>query len=533
MQTVESAVATLDSGPAAVATLDSGPAARADLDRFFVSGIAWTSVVTWLSQIVSWGSTLVVVHYLAPTDYGLVGMALLYLGIVQMASELGLGAAVVRYRDLTSEQIAQFNALSVIAGACGVLLSMIVAVPMGHFFREPRLPPVVVVMSLAFFISGFRIVPQALMQKRLEFKKLALIEGTQSLIGAVCTLVMAVAGFGYWTLALGMVITSTIYSALVVANTPTGFRRPQFAAIRQPFTFSSHMLITRFAWYGYDNADFAVIGRVLGTQALGAYTIGWTLSGMAVEKITALIGRVTPAFFSAVQTDLAELRRYLLVLTEGLALLTFPASIGLALTAEEIVRVALGEKWAVAIVPLRLLAILATIKSVSPLIPQVLAAIGEARTNMRISLMTLVVLPTSFLIATRWGIAGVAVAWLVLGPVMLAPLMIKAFRLIEMPATQYFRALWPATSACIVMTISVMLVDRLFLGHASLAVALAAKIGVGAASYVAAMFGLHHQRIAAIRQAIPSLRRKSEPAPVNAAHLPPVTSAPTASAATV
>lgn len=515
MQTAESA---------GVAAIETVRPARADLDRFFLSGIAWTSVVTWLGQIVSWGSTLVVVHYLVPTDYGLVGMALLYLGIVQMASELGLGAAVVRYRELTDDQIGQFNALSVIAGACGVLLSMAVAIPMGHFFREPRLPLVVVVMSFAFFIAGFRIVPQALMQKRLEFRKLALIEGTQSLIGAVCTLIMAVTGFGYWTLAFGMVITSAVYSVLIVANTRTGFRRPQFSAIRQPFTFSSHMLITRFAWYGYDNADFAVIGRVLGTQALGAYTLGWTLSGMAVEKITALIGRVTPAFFSAVQTDFAELRRYLLVLTEGLALITFPASIGLALTAKEVVRVALGEKWAVAIVPLQLLAVLATIKSVSPLIPQVLAAIGEARTNMRISLMTLVVLPTSFFFATRWGIAGVAMAWLVLGPVMLLPLMIKAFRLIEMPASQYLRALWPATSACIVMAVAVLFVDKVFLAQASLGVALVVKVLAGAISYVAALFALHSRRISVIRRSIPALRKKS-PAPPAQAEPDPVPAA--------
>ena len=490
----------------------SRPVARGELDRSFVSGIAWTSVVTWMSQIVSWGSTLVVVHYLAPTDYGLVGMALLYLGIVQMASELGLGAAVVKYRELTPDQIGQFNALSVVAGACGVVLSMLVSIPMGHFFREPRLPLVVVVMSFAFFISGFRIVPQALMQKRLQFRKLALIEGTQSLIGAVCNMTMAVLGFGYWTLALGMVITSTAYSILIVTQTPTGFRRPRFSAIRQPFTFSSHMLITRFAWYGYDNADFAVIGRVLGANALGAYTIGWTLSGMAVEKITALIGRVTPAFFSAVQTDFAELRRYLLVLTEGLALLTFPASIGLALTAEEIVRVALGEKWVVAIVPLQLLAILATIKSVSPLIPQVLAAIGEARTNMRISLMTLAVLPTAFLIATRWGIAGVAMAWLVLGPVMLSPLMIRAFRLIQLPAGSYFRALWPATSSCLVMAAAVIVVNRLFLSHSPLYVALIGKVAVGAVSYAAALLLLHGKRVAAIRKVLPTLRKKPEAA---------------------
>lgn len=503
MQNVETAYVA-DLHPARTVT-------RADLDRSFVDGIAWTSIVTWLSQIVSWGSTLVVVHYLAPTDYGLVGMALLYLGLVQMASELGLGAAVVRFRDLTIDQIGQFNGLSVIAGGCGVLVSLAVAIPIGHFFREPRLPLVIAVMSSAFFISGFRVVPQALLQKRLEFRKLALIEGTQSIVGAASTLTMALLGFGYWTLAFGMVISATVYSVLVVLQNPTGFRRPRFAAIRQPFTFSSHMLVARFAWYGYSNADFAVIGKVLGTTALGGYTLGWTLSGMAVEKITALVGRVTPAFFSAVQNDLPELRRYLLLLTEGLALLTFPICIGLALIADEIVRVVLGPQWTIAIVPLQLLAILATMRSVQPLIPQVLAAIGEARANMRNALLTLFVLPAAFFLATRWGIAGVAGAWLILGPLTLSPLVVRAFRLIEMPAGIYFGSLWPATSSCLVMACAVISVDRAFLGSVPPSVSLITKILIGAVSYATALFVFHRKRFLILREFLPLLRGRQSP----------------------
>jgi O-antigen/teichoic acid export membrane protein len=484
---------------------------RADLDRSFVDGIAWTSIVTWLGQIVSWGSTLVVVHYLVPTDYGLVGMALLYLGLVQMASELGLGAAVVQFRELTTDQIRQFNGLSVIAGACGVLVSLAVAIPMGHFFREPRLPLVIAVMGSVFFISGFKIVPQALLQKQLQFRKLAVIEGAQSLVGAASTLTMAVLGFGYWTLVFGMVISATVFSVLVVLQNPTGFRRPRFASIRLPFTFSSHMLVARFAWYGYDNADFAVIGKVLGTTALGGYTLGWTLSGMAVEKITSLIGRVTPAFFSAVQNDLEEMRRYLLLLTEGLALLTFPMCIGLALTARDIVRVALGPQWTIAILPLQLLAILATIRSVQPLIPQVLATMGEARTNMRNALLTLLILPGAFFLATRWGIAGVASAWLILGPLTLSPLMVRAFRLIKLPPGSYFGSLWPATSSCLVMACAVITVDRAFLGSAPLHVSLITKILIGAASYVIALFVIHRKRLLVLREVFRLFRGRPSP----------------------
>ena len=489
--------------------------ARADLDRSLVGGIAWTSGVTWLSQILSWCSTLIVVHYLAPTDYGLIGMALLYLGLVQMASELGVGAAVVRFRDLTAAQIGQFNGVSVIAGGLGLLVSLTVAVPFGHFFKEPRLPVVLVVMSSAFVISSFRVVPQALLQRRLQFRKLAVIDGVQSIVGAFCTLALAVLGFGYWALALGFVISASVYAILVVIQNPAGFRRPRLASIRQPLTFSGHMLLSRFAWYTYSNADFAVIGKVLGGAALGAYTLGWTLSGMTVEKITAVIGRVTPAFFCTVQHDLVALRRYLLLITEGLALVTFPACIGLALVANDFVRSVLGERWIVAIVPLQLLTVVATFRSVQPLIAQVLFAIGESRLAMRNAMLTALVLPLSFVVASHWGISGVAGAWLIVGPLMFSPLLLRTLRLIELPAKQYFTSLWPATSGCLVMACAVISVNRAFLGPAPAYASLIIKIVVGALAYAATLFTFHRTRIEIVRGMLRMLRER-RPAVVSA-----------------
>jgi teichuronic acid exporter len=482
--------------------------ASVDLDRSLAGGIAWTTGVTWLSQVLSWGATLVVVHYLAPTDYGLVGMALLYLGLVQMASELGVGAAVVRFQDLTTDQIREFNGLSIIAGGLGFVASLAVAIPFGHFFREPRLPLVLVVMSAAFVISAFRVVPQALLQRRLQFRKLAIIEGTQSIVGACSTLTMAVLGFGYWALALSFVITATVYAIIVVIQNPIGFRRPRLVSTREPLTFSIHILLSRFAWYAYSNADFAVIGKMLGGAALGAYTLGWTLSGMTVEKITAVIGRVTPAFFSTVQNDLAALRRYLLLITEGLALLTFPACIGLALVANDFVRLALGERWVAAILPMQLLAVLATLRSVQPIIAQVLFAIGESRLAMRNAMLTALVLPVCFVLASHWGISGVAGAWLIVGPLMFSPLLLRTLRRIELPAKQYFISLWPASSGCLIMVCAVISVSHVFLDGTPTSAALIIKIGTGAVAYSATLLAFHRARIVILRKMLRKLRER-------------------------
>lgn len=491
--------------PVQTVTPERDQGAAADLDRSLAKGIAWTSVVTWLSQILSWGSTLVVVHYLAPSDYGLIGMALLYLGFAQMASELGVGAAIVQFQKLRDDELRQFNSVSILAGVVCVLVSVAAATPLGHFFREPRLPMIILVMSSNFVVSAFRVVPQGLMERRLQFRKLALFDGTKSIVAATATLTMAMSGFGYWTLALGPLIGATVYAVLVVSQNPVGFRVPRLATIREPLTFSSHMLVSRFAWYGFSNADFAVISKTLGSTALGAYTIGWTLSGMAVEKITALVGRVTPAFFSAVQNDIAALRRYLLLITEGLSLVTFPVCIGLALIARDVVLLAMGERWTPAIVPMQLLAVVATFRSVQPLIPQVLVALRQSRHNMNNTLLTVLVLPLGFYIASRWGIGGVAVAWLIMYPILAAPLFVRTFRMIELPVRKYVDSLWPATSSCVVMAGAVALVGVAFPGGPSY-MALFTKILVGGVTYAGTLLVLHRQRVLVLRDLMRLLR---------------------------
>jgi len=494
----------------------ASPAARLERDRSFISGIAWTSMTTYLAQILTWAATLFVVHYLGPNDYGLVGLAALYLGLVQMGSDLGVGAAVITFRDLSSSEIAQFNTLALVAGVLCVLLSFAAAAALGQFFREPRLPAIVAVMSLTFLIASFRVVPLAMMQRDLAFRRLAFIDAAVAIIGSLASMSMAVSGFGYWTLAIAPLVNSLAQTVLVVAHRPHRFERPRLDSIRKPLVFSSHTLATRFTWYGYSNADFFVIGRFLGKTALGAYTLGWTLSGVAVEKVTAMIGRVTPAFFSSVQSDAAELRRYLLLVTEGLSVITFPMCIGIALVAEDLVHVALGPAWETAVLPLRWLAIFSAFRSVQPLFPQVMSAVGEARANMKNAVLTVCVLPIGFYVATRWGIVGVARAWTVLAPLLFLPLYHAVRRKVQFSTRQYIGALWPAASGCAVMALVVEPINRVGLGSTHPMVALVAKVIIGVLAYAGAMLIFHRQRVAKLRVILSTIRSGRVPSPEDA-----------------
>jgi PST family polysaccharide transporter len=310
---------------------------------------------------------------------------------------------------------------------------------------------------------------------------------------------------------------------LVVIANPLPFRRPKLDSIREPFAFSRQTIFTRFAWFGYSNADFFVISKMLGKAAMGTYVLGWTVAGTAVEKVTALVGRVTPSFFSTLQDDLPALRRYLVLITEGLALLTFPVCVGLALLAHEIV-IIIGPQWEAARFSVMVLAILATVRSIDPLVQQVLAAIGETRVNLENAIVTVCILPLGFILAAGgWGINGVAVAWLVLGPLLFGRLLFRALRRIGLPAREYFGALWPAVSGCLVMSVGVMAVKRALMGGGSLYGSVIVQILTGVVCYAGTLLLLHRGRVLKLRGVLSVLRAPNPGLADTAPTVPPVT----------
>src|ERR1700678_2299808 len=179
------------------------PTDRKSLDKALVGGFAWTAGVKWCGQIISWIISIVVARLLTPADFGLVGMAAIYLGLITLFSEFGVGTAIITLRDLGDETLAELHTASLMLGVLAFLLSCALATPLGLFFHEPRLPLVLIVTSTGFILLGYRTVPFSLLQKEMKFKLLAFLDGFQLLSQAITTGTLAVLGFKFWSLVLG------------------------------------------------------------------------------------------------------------------------------------------------------------------------------------------------------------------------------------------------------------------------------------------------------------------------------------------
>jgi teichuronic acid exporter len=465
------------------------------LDRSLVSGIAWTGGMKWATQILSWAATLVVARILSPSDYGLMGMAAVYLGLVTLVNEMGLTSAILRYRDLTDDQIARVGGFGMIVGLCLAALSVAISPIIARFYAEPAVATIVAMLSLNFIFGSIGVLPRSLLARDLAYPRLAAIDGITNVAQMVTTLALAIAGFRYMALVYGSLVGSASGALLAFWFRPHRLAWPSaFGTIAGTLHVGWHIVVGRLAWYTYQTADFATVGRVLGKQALGAYTLGWEIATMPVERISSLVGSVTPGVFSAVQGDIVALRRYFLGVVEGLAFLTLPAAAGLALIAGEFVPVVLGPQWQAAVLPLRLLAVYGGIRSIDTVTPQVLIYTGHSRQSMWYSVIAAVVMPVLFVVGTRWGAAGVAAVWLIAYPAVVAPQYRLAFRVLELAPIEYFRTLWPAFSSTVVMAGAVGIVLATMPATVAPPVRLGVEVLVGITAYAAMIAWRHGAR---------------------------------------
>ena len=462
-----------------------------NLDRSLVSGVAWTSAGKVAVQAVRWLATLLIARILSPADYGIVGMAVLFTGLVNLVSELGIGAAIVHRQDrLTEDQIARLGGVALLTGLLLAGFAAAASPLVAAFFSEPGVRTVVMVMSLQFVLESIRVVPRSLLNRDLQFRTLALIEVVEGIVLAVATLGLALGGLGYWAIVGGILIHSATGTLISVRVRSHRIAWPRdLPSILSEVKFGAHLVLSRIGWYTYSNADFGVIGRMFGKSTLGDYTIGWNLASVPVERVTTIVSRIALPIFSRLQDDRDEFRRSLRNITQALSFITFPAAVGLALVADVFVLVVLGEKWTGAIQPLRILALAAILRSVTPVLTPALIGIGRPDLASRFSVIGALTLPPAFVLAAlRFGPAGVAWVWLLVYPVVAFSLLLRwTCRESGLRVRNYLLALWPASAGSAAMAAAVYGVRHLGLdGHAP-AVVLFASAGVGAVVYVAVM----------------------------------------------
>jgi O-antigen/teichoic acid export membrane protein len=301
------------------------------------------------------------------------------------------------------------------------------------------------ILALTFVIDPFGSVHIALLQRNLAFRKKLIPDLGRLLIKAVVTIVLAVKGFGAWSLIIGQLSSSV--TGVVLARITLQWKlrmrinKPELSRLLKfSIPFMGFNLINAFI----SNLEFVIIGRTLGDAALGVYSITYRIVDLLIMNVwVVLAGAMFPAL-ATIQNQPQLLRRTFLSVTQYVQVFIVPISLGLIITAEPIVLVLLGSQWLGAIPILRLLPIAFLIFSIGTTAGDVYKAIGRPQLLLKMGVLHTVILVPSLLIGVRYQLVGVALALIAVAFLVKMIHLFVIVRVIGVTVSELMSALRPA-----------------------------------------------------------------------------------------
>jgi Membrane protein involved in the export of O-antigen and teichoic acid len=471
-----------------------------DLTRKTARGALVSAGAQGAMFVLRTGSLMVLARLLLKEDFGLVNMVTAFTGFLGLLRDAGLGMAAVQRVSITRAQASTLFWVNVTVGGLLALVVMAAAPFLTAFYGEPRLFWVTVALATTFVFNGAGNQHRAMLQRRMRFVVLAVIDITSIVFSIAVGLGMAAAGYGYWALvAMAISPTAIILLGVWLATGWIPGMPQQRAGIRSMLEYGGLVTLNNLLAYLAYNADKVLIGRFCGAGALGIYGRAYQLISLPTESLNSTIGLVAFPALSRVQNDPARFSAFFLKGYSLFLSLVMPITIGGALFADDIILILLGPKWHEAAGIFRLLApTILVLALVNPFTWFMLAA-GRAGRCLRISGVVSPILILSYVLGLKHGPQGVALGFSITMVLSLVPVMLWAKHGTMITMRDILKAVAPSFTSIAIGTAATLavqsIVDRVEPPFARLVAESTILFGV----YFFALFFIMKQRLVYVR----------------------------------
>jgi len=467
-----------------------------NLETRTVRGIGWSAssqIARLLMQILI---SAILARLLVPSDFGLIAMVTVFSSFVAIFSDFGLTSAIVQKKEVSDEALSSTFWINVCLGALLTIALAASAPLIAAFYSQPTLTPLVVFISTTFFIASFSNVQSGLLMKRMNFKALAVINICAIGISGPIAVLLAFSGYGVWSLAwytvlstLIMVVLTWIY-ARWIPHFLLGLRH-----MRGLLRFGANLTGFSFVNYFALNMDNLLVGRFLGSGPLGFYNLAYTLLVFPASNISSVVARVMFPALSIIQYDKQLVREAYITANRYIAVISFPLMIWVLVTAPQLILVVYGPKW-ISVIPLvQIFALAAIQQSIANNVGWIFLSQGRTDVLFKLSIVTSSILVISFAVGLRWGVEGVVIAYTIASYLMVYPVLVIAFRLIDLKMNDFFAKLRSIVLATLILGIVAFLlrISLEKLGVTQNVIILAIVTAVSLLSYLALIYVLDRE----------------------------------------
>lgn len=437
---------------------------RKSISNLVIRGGCWLFGLRVTDRLIGLTRNLVLARLLSPNDFGLFGIALLSLSVIETLSQPGFQQALIQKKGNIKPYLDTAWTVQVIRGIALAIILFLAAPYIAQFFNTPLAIPILQALSLVPIFYGFTNIKIVYFQKELEFHKHFIYMISGSLVELGVGVASALLLKNAWALVYGLLTGSLVRMIISYVIDPyQPIFRIQTKKIKDLYSFGLWIWGIGIIGFVALHADKAIIGKLLGLEALGLYVLAYSIANIVVMDIGRVASSVMFPAFSKIQDERQRLGRGFVNSIEIVLFFSLPLTIFIIILAPKAINVLLGERWMPMVGALQLLAISGFFRCLIMQFAILSRAVGRPTVEFWLTLIrVMIVVSLSIPFSQIWGISGIAGAN-ILGIGVTAPLWWFFFlkKIIEVSMSQILEKLFPLFAAGILMVIGMVLLNFL------------------------------------------------------------------------
>ncbi|WP_027631815.1 MOP flippase family protein [Clostridium hydrogeniformans] len=379
----------------------------------FLSGTKWNAVrmiTLTLTQLIS---VLIIGKFISPREYGLFGMVNVFIGLAYVFTDAGFSNVIIYKQENDSNKLSSVFWINVIVGVIISISICIIAPIASRYYNEPQLKNLIIISSINFIILPLGQIFISLSKKDLKFRQIALIDILSNILQIVFIIIFSIIGLGVLSLIYGKIVQSLISSTLYFLFNRKTYKINFYFNLKEIQDFISFGLFQlgdRITNYLKSNIDYLIIGKFVGAETLGIYTLAYQLIMMPIQKVNPiLIDTAFPIFVKFKDND-EKINKNYYKLQQIIAYILMPIFALVFILSEEFINQFYGVGWSKAIVLLKIFSFLGIIISLGNPIGCLLNTKGRPDIGFKWNIISMVLVMVFNLIGINWGIVGVAIS---------------------------------------------------------------------------------------------------------------------------
>lgn len=375
-----------------------------------IVGVVWSFLENMGGLIFKFVLGVILARLLMPSDFGLIGIIMVFFDIANELVQGGFGQAYIQKKETTKQDTATvfyFNLLiSIILYFCLWFSAPFIA----NFYNEPKLIEITRVMAIVVIIDALRVIKIASIMKKINFRKKTIVMLVSILLAGIISIVMALKGYGIWALVCNTLLSRLFNTiGLWIGTEWISIRDLSYKSFKSLFSYGSWLLLSSFLNKFFLNINVLIIGRLFSPAILGFYNTARQYKNMAVGQIFTSVNSVAFPVFSHMQDDIENLKNAMKKFLQQILFITFPVILSLLVVARPFVILLLTEKWSSMIPFLELFCIIGVIFPLNAINVQTIIALGYSRLRFKVIFLMFCLRIINIFIMYRWGVIYILV----------------------------------------------------------------------------------------------------------------------------